>query len=123
MIPENYLNKFLPIKKAKPKKKSPEKNFRVALKKKLESLGCIVISTTMKAKIGSQFVSPFEKGTADLIVCSPKGLYFEIETKSNTGKPTDSQIHRKDKFSKRGLNNYLFCNPQNEKDVIAIVIN
>lgn len=122
-FPSVYLNNFLGTTKTKSKKSSPEKNFRVSLKKKLEQLGCMVISTTMKSKINGQFISPIAPGTADLVVCTPKGKYFEIETKTNSGKPTPSQLKRKQIFEKKGLSNhYLFCSPKNEKDVVSMIM-
>lgn len=54
-----------------------------------------------KPPMGARWIEFGEKGSGDLIACSPTGRYLEIETKSTKGKQTPEQVIREDDIKSR----------------------
>jgi hypothetical protein len=53
-------------------------------------------------KYGKRFVKLADKGTLDIIACSPAGQYCEIECKIWPNKPSDEQVQRLQDVEARG---------------------
>lgn len=48
--------------------------------------------TNKKGKTKTRFHRYGQRGSSDIIACSPKGMFYAIECKSDTGEPSDKQL-------------------------------
>jgi hypothetical protein len=105
-------------KKAK-KRKTPEKDFQKFFVNLLRDNGHLVFETYQKKVFfdsdGNKHLNlnqKYIKGTFDLIVCNKNNLkYYEIDCKSKTGRPSDTQKERMEKYKE--IKVFYFASPLN----------
>lgn len=98
-----YGDRFTRPPKKKKTYKSPEKTFKKFLSKLLFSRGHLVHSVNQRPvyydENGDKIYTGYVAGTFDLIICNCNNFeYYEIDTKSETGVPTPSQLGRMKKY-------------------------
>jgi hypothetical protein len=58
--------------------------------------------TRKDGSVGESWIRTGKKGSGDIIACSPKGRWIEVEAKSDSGEQTPEQVARQKAIQSRG---------------------